>query len=345
MNHVDLCVQVKLTLREAMRQLDKTARKVLFLCENGCLIGSLTDGDVRRFLLNGGKMDDAVFQAANLNPKKAGSPAEAQKLLAEGLYPAIPVVSAENVLLDIIFPKKEDIPSPPKLGLPVVIMAGGKGTRLYPYTQVLPKPLIPVGDLPVIEHIMQLFENYGCSAFHVIVNYKKQIMKAYFNESSRHYNLTWYDEERPLGTGGGLYLLKGKMQDTFFLTNCDILLRSDYDSMLRFHRIQGNVITMIGACKSVTIPYGVVDIGTNGVIEAMREKPELSFLTNTGMYIVEPQVLEDVPDDTMITFPEIIDIQRKKGNKVAVYPVSEDEWMDMGQLTELEEMKRRLSEG
>ena len=191
---------------------------------------------------------------------------------------------------------------------------------------------------------MRQFEDYGCFAFHIIVNYKKQLMKAYFGESNQQYDVTWYDEERPLGTGGGLYLLKGHVKETFFLTNCDILLRSDYADMLKFHREHGNVITMVGAYKSLTIPYGVVDVGDNGVIETMREKPELSFLTNAGMYIVEPEVLLDIPDDTIITFPEIIETQRKKGRKVAVYPVSEEEWLDMGQLDELRRMEKTLGE-
>lgn len=343
MKYKDLCVQKETSLQDAMRQLDKTARKILFICEGDSLAGSLTDGDIRRFLLSGGRMDAAVAQAANLKPRTAQSVQEARRLLAEEFYSAIPLVDSQDMLLDIVLPPKQNAPVYPQLGVPVVIMAGGKGTRLEPYTRVLPKPLIPVGELPIIEHIMRRFEDYGCSAFHVIVNYKKQLMKAYFNESSRRYHVTWYDEERPLGTGGGLYLLKGQMRETFFLTNCDILLRSDYESMLKFHRENGDAITMVGAYKSLILPYGVVDIGAGGIIEEMREKPELSFLTNTGMYIVEPQVLEDIPDDTAISFPEIMTIQQGKGNKVSVYPVSEDEWMDMGELNELRKMEGKLN--
>lgn len=343
MNYKDLCVQKETSIQDAMRQLDKTARKILFICEGDSVAGSLTDGDIRRFLLNGGRMDAAVAQAANLKPRTAQSVQEARRLLAED-YSAIPLVDSQGMLLDIILPPKQNAPVYPQLGIPVVIMAGGKGTRLDPYTRIFPKPLIPVGDYPIIEHIMQQFEGYGCSDFHVIVNYKKQLMKAYFNESSQHYDVSWYDEDQPLGTGGGLYLLKNAMKETFFLTNCDILLHSDYADMLKFHRDHGNVITMIGVCKTLTIPYGVVDIGVDGIIEAMREKPELSFLTNTGMYIVEPQVLEDIPDNTVFGFPEIIEMQRQKGKQVAVYPVSEDEWMDMGQLTALEDMRHRLYE-
>lgn len=338
-----VCIEKGKTIQDAMKQLDQTARKILLVCENGILVGTLTDGDIRRHLLCGGEMSDEVIVAANRTPQTAKDRKEALELLQTENYPAVPVVGRDGKLTDAVFLAKEPGLTCPKLGLPVVIMAGGKGTRLDPYTRVLPKPLIPVGDLPIIEHIMQRFESYGCFNFHVIVNYKKQLMKAYFNESSQHHNVTWYDEDQPLGTGGGLYLLKGQIKETFFFTNCDILLRSDYTGILQFHRAHGNAITMVGAYKTLTIPYGVIDIGSGGMIESMREKPELSFLTNTGMYIVEPQVLEDIQDNVSISFPEIIAAQREKGNKAAVYPVSEEEWMDMGQLTELRKMEDRLS--
>ena len=136
--------------------------------------------------------------------------------------------------------------------------------------------------------------------------------------------------------------MKGKLDRTFFFTSCDTLLLSDYESMLRFHRENHNVITMICAWKNVTIPYGIVEMGKNGAIEQMREKPELSFLTNTSIYIVEPQVLEDIPENTPITFPEVIQMQMDRGRKTAAFPVSESEWLDMGQLSELEKMRERL---
>ena len=126
-----------------------------------------------------------------------------------------------------------------------VIMAGGKGTRLDPFTRVLPKPLIPVGDLPIIEHIMKEYQSYNCNEFHIIVNYKRDLMKAYFADNENHYNITWYDEAEPLGTGGGLSLLRGRFRDTFFFANCDALLTANYESMLRFHKENRNTITMI----------------------------------------------------------------------------------------------------
>lgn len=342
MEHLDLCIPKTQTIRDAMKQLDRVAKKILFVLEDKTLAGTLTDGDIRRYLLNGGKLDDLVVMAANSHPITSRNREQAQKRLRKGTVFAIPIVDRNGTLEDIILDPELSKLQFPSLYVPVVIMAGGKGTRLEPYTKVLPKPLIPVGELPIIEHIMHQFQQYDCGDFHIVVNYRKQLLKAYFNESEKHYQVSWYDEEKPLGTGGGLYLLKEKMRETFFFTNCDILLQSDYANMLKFHRESGNAITMVGAYKNLTLPYGVVEAGVGGVIKRIREKPELSFLTNTGMYIVEPEVLEDIEDNVPIGFPDIIEKQRQKGRKVAVYPVSEDEWLDMGQMTELEKMRERL---
>ncbi len=252
------------------------------------------------------------------------------------------MTTEDGKITDILFADEKQNMHYPQLNLPVVIMAGGKGTRLEPYTRILPKPLIPIGELPIIEHIMQQFVKYGCNEFHIIVNHKKQLIKSYFAENERRYDVHWYDEEKPLGTGGGLSMLNGKINGTFFLTNCDILLQSDYEDILSFHRKYNNTITMVCAYKNIVIPYGVIDTGTNGEILAMREKPELAFQTNTGMYLVESDVLSDIKVGVPVGFPDIIEVQKQKGCRVAAYPVSENDWLDMGQLTELEKMRERL---
>ena len=223
-----------------------------------------------------------------------------------------------------------------------IILGGGKGTRLDPFTRVLPKPLIPVGDHPIVELIMNEYQSYGCDDFHIIVNYKKELMKAYFSDNEKSYRISWYDEEKPLGTGGGLSLLRGVFKDTFFFANCDALLTANYESMLKFHKENENVITMVCAYKNLNIPYGVVKIGRNGMIDQMEEKPLLSFLVNTGIYIVEPEVIDDIEDGVSIGFPDIVEKERQKGKKVAAFPVSENDWMDMGQLPELEKMRIKL---
>lgn len=333
-----------LTVSEAMQKIDQNQAGILFIInKDSKLVGCITDGDIRRFLLAGGKMDSAAIDAANKNPRFAGTIDEAKHLYHQKNFIVIPVIDENGVVVDLyggksgIFEKQHN-----PLNIPVVINAGGRGTRLDPFTRVLPKPLIPIGDLPIIEHIMKEYQTYCCDEFHIIVNYKRDLMKAYFADNENHYNITWYDEEKPLGTGGGLSLLRGKFTDTFFFANCDALLTANYESMLKFHKENGNVVTMICAYKHINIPYGVVEMGVNGTIEKMQEKPLISFLTNTGIYIVEPEVIDDIADGESIGFPDIVKREKKKGKKVAVFPISENDWMDMGQLPELEKMRVKL---
>ena len=342
MSYKEYCIPDNLSVRDAMKKLGVVIPKVLFFVDGEKLKAVITDGDVRRYLLAGGKLDDPAITAANRAPLYAKTYKQATKLYHDRNYIAIPIIDDNHEIEDIYTGNGLTKRTLRKLDIPVIINAGGKGSRLDPYTRILPKPLIPVGEMPIIEHIMESFMDYGCDEFHVVVNYKKELIKAYFKDNERQYNISWYDEEEPLGTGGGLCYLKGKMNKTFFFSNCDILLQSNYDSMLRFHKENNNMITMICAYKNITIPYGVIKMGQNGSIEEMTEKPELSFLSNTGMYIVEPEVLDDIEDGVSIGFPDIVEMQRKKGRRVAAYPVSENEWLDMGQLSELDKMREKL---
>ena len=332
-----------LSVLESIQRIDNNTCGILFITDaEGKLEACLTDGDVRRYLLAGGKLQDNVLCAANRNPKKAKTIEAAMGLFHKKNFIAIPIVDEENHIISVYLGNGEIEVPRVSLNIPVVINAGGKGTRLDPYTRVLPKPLIPVGEYPIIEHIMQRFMGYDCRNFHIITNYKKEILKGYFVESKERYNISWYDETTPLGTGGGLSLLKGVMRETFFFTNCDNLLLSNYDSIIRFHREHENVITMICAYKNITIPYGVVEMGMDGVIEKMKEKPQLSFLVNTGIYVVEPEVLNDMENGVAIGFPDVVEQQKAKGRKVTIYPVSENEWLDMGQIPELDNMRKKL---
>ena len=333
-----------INIAEAMQAIDGNGNGIIFLLdENDYLIACVTDGDLRRYLLSGGKMNDSVLHAANFHPKVARSIEEAKRLYHRRNLVAVPLVDESKRVISVYNGEKdEERKGKAELNVPVVINAGGRGSRLEPFTKVLPKPLIPVGELPIIELIMKEYQSYACNDFHIIVNYKKNLMKAYFYDNDNQYNISWHDEIEPLGTGGGLRLLRGCIDSTFFFANCDVLLTADYESMLRFHKESGNVITMICANKTINIPYGVVEIGEQSVVKTMQEKPKLSFLTNTGIYIVEPEVIEDIEDDEMIGFPDIVERERQKGRKVAVYSVKEDDWMDMGQLPELEKMRIKL---
>lgn len=340
-------IEESVTILQAMKQLDDIGRKVLFVHRNGHLIAALTDGDIRRWILRQGDLNATVNHAANYSPKfiRTDQRARAKAFMREYSVEALPVLDSDDQITSIVYWNDEEVlHEKPPLNIPVVIMAGGLGTRLYPYTKILPKPLIPVGDLPIVEHIMNQFAQFGCHKFYMIVNYKKNMIKAYFNESGLNYDIQYIDENIPLGTGGGLSLLKGKINSSFILTNCDILIREDISKICAYHAEEDQKITMVCSLKNFAIPYGVVEIGKSGEISALREKPTLSFFTNTGCYIVEPEIIEQMEDNVSIGFPDVIQKYKKLGKKVGVYPISENAWLDMGQFDELERMRNQLGE-
>ena len=335
------------TVIEAMKALDEVATKVLFVQKDGVLRAALSDGDIRRWILSCGDLNASVRQVANYRPLSLPkcSHEEAIEFMKEKSIEALPIVDDAMRILDIVvWNQKEKQEAKEQIALPVVMMAGGKGTRLYPYTKILPKPLIPIGDLPIAEHIINQFREYGCKDFYLIVNHKKNMIKAYFNEIERDYNIYYIDEEKPLGTGGGLSLLKGKIDGTFILTNCDILIQENFADIYHYHKKHQNVITMVCSLQNLQIPYGVVHIKDGGKIDSMEEKPSMSFFTNTGCYIVEPEVIDSLAVDTPVGFPDIVERYRNEGRNVGVYPVGENAWMDMGQIGELENMKKRMEE-
>ncbi len=350
MNIQDIIINEEISVRQAAKVLDKTAKQVLLITEDNKLKAVLTDGDIRRWILKSGDLSAPVKEIANYSPKYITETEryKAKRLMKEYSISSIPVVSIEGEVKSIIFWNDLDMSSvekKPSLDIPVVIMAGGLGTRLYPYTKILPKPLIPIGDIPIVERIINRFKGFGCNEYYLTVNYKKNMIKAYFEEVVKNYNIYYIEEDKPLGTGGSLYFLKDKIKSTFFVSNCDILIDSDYEAMYDYHKENKNFITMVCAVKNMVIPYGVVNLNSEGNIQSMVEKPEYSFLTNTGMYIIEPEALQLIKEDTFIHLPDIAKECMDKGMKVGVYPITERAWMDMGQPDEMEEMMKRLEEG
>lgn len=350
MNIQDIIINEEISIRQAAKILDKTAKQVLLITEDNKLKAVLTDGDIRRWILKSGDLSAPVKEIANYSPKYITETEryKAKRLMKKYSISSIPVVSIEGEVKSIIFWNDLDMSSvekKPSLDIPVVIMAGGLGTRLYPYTKILPKPLIPIGDIPIVERIINRFKGFGCNEYYLTVNYKKNMIKAYFEEVVKNYNIYYIEEDKPLGTGGSLYFLKDKIKSTFFVSNCDILIDSDYEAMYDYHKENKNFITMICAVKNMVIPYGVVNLNNEGNIQSMVEKPEYSFLTNTGMYIIEPEALQLIKEDTFIHLPDIAKECMDKGMKVGVYPITERAWMDMGQPDEMQEMMKRLEEG
>lgn len=332
------------TIFKVMQLFNATGKQIALIAPEGRLEAVVTDGDIRRHIVGGGSIEEPVGSIANYKPIFVFEHERdtAKELMQQRSIMALPVVNDDRVLTALLFANDLSIVQEKKVCAPVVIMAGGLGTRLYPYTKILPKPLIPIGDLPIIEHIINRFVRFGCNDFHLIVNHKRNMIKSYFSETEHTYRLQFVDENKALGTGGGLSLLKGKLNERFFLSNSDVLIDADYESIYRQHMEHNNVITMVCAFKHVTIPYGVIELDVNGSIKAMSEKPQFSFLTNTGMYLVEPRVVEEMKDGEVINFPDIMDRYRNAGENVGVYPINEKCWLDMGQIEELEEMRKIL---
>ena len=335
------------TLRQALEQLDKVRVKVLLVVADECFVAALTDGDVRRAILAGGSLETPIREIANYHPVylEHDDKEAAMKYIDEKEISAVPIVNSNRKILkvytNVVINRQNETE---KLDIPIVIMAGGLGARLYPYTKILPKPLIPIADIPISERIIQSFRKIGCMEFHMIVNYKKSMIKAYFNDTDSDYSVTFWDEETPLGTGGGIHLLQDEIKSTFIMTNCDILIMDDVRKIVKHHKEKKNIVTMVCSLKNFEIPYGIVNFSEGGEISSFEEKPQMSFFTNTGYYILEPEVFRYIEENENIGMPDIIDRMRRDGQKVGIYPISENAWLDMGQFDSMESMERRLKE-
>ncbi|MEM1484899.1 sugar phosphate nucleotidyltransferase [Oscillospiraceae bacterium PP1C4] len=337
MNLSDFVISDTLSVIKAMEQLDKSSKGVLFICNGSDILeGCITDGDIRRFILRGGDLTHNIMNAANQHPKFCYEAEYTSDIDFQHLK-CIPVVNEKKQIVSLHF-SNETLRPHAQLNIPIVIMAGGKGTRLKPFTDVLPKPLIPIRDRTITEHIIDQFLQYDCDDFWMIVNHSKALIKAYFGELDKSYHLTFVDEEKPLGTGGGLVLLKGKMPSTFILSNCDVLIECDYAKAVAYHKEKHNIITVVCAVKNIVIPYGTVRLDNDGKIFEFSEKPEFSFLTSTGLYIIEPEFLSMIPEDTLIHITDVIQMCIDQGKSVGAFPVSQNAWYDMGQMEEMEKM-------
>lgn len=341
-------IGTKSSVSDALKQIDSNSKGIVYVSENGMLLGSITDGDIRRHILNKGNLYDNVVSIMNSEPIFCylKDKEKAQKRMLQKHIRSIPILDEKKRILEILFLDGKinaKIKEKRQIDIPVVIMAGGKGTRLYPYTQILPKPLIPIGEKTITEHIISRFQEYGCNHFDMIVNYKKNFIKSYFQDNENAYDVNFIDETEFLGTGGGLKLLEGKYDTTFFMTNCDILIEEDYAKILEYHQNKHNIITMVCAEKNMVIPYGTVEVSDDGKVSALKEKPSLSFITNTGFYVIEPDFLDMIPENKFIHITDVIQSCIDTGKDVGVYTISEDKWLDMGQMEELEKMKKKLN--
>ncbi|MBL7863245.1 MAG: nucleotidyltransferase family protein [Cyclobacteriaceae bacterium] len=333
--------------------MDKLGCKLLLVFRGEHFHSLVSIGDVQRAIIKGKEMTTPVGEILrkNIRMGKFSDPkeflhAEMKKFRMEFM----PIVDAQGQLADVVFWEDIfidlDIESLTTLDVPVVIMAGGRGVRLKPITNVIPKALIPLGDKPIIEHIVDRFARKGVKNFHISVNYKKELIQQYFQEiPNRLYSVSYFEESSPLGTAGSLHLLKEALNQTFIVTNCDILIDDDYPSILEYHKSNRNELTVVASIKNYSIPYGILEVGNESLLKSIREKPELSFFINAGMYILEPHLLKEVPVNKFYNITELISSMLESGRRVGVYPVSDGSWVDVGDWTEYNKASRRLGFG
>jgi len=215
--------------------------------------------------------------------------------------------------------------------VPVIIMAGGKGKRLDPFTKILPKPLISIDEKPVIEVIMDNFKKYGFNKFIIALNYKAEMIKMYFAENPNNYQIEYIQEKDFLGTIGALSLIEEKVDDTFIVSNCDVVIDANYDDLLKYHKQNNNQITVLGVSRNINIPYGILNMkNACADFEEIIEKPDYHFIVNSGVYVLEQEIIDLIPKNQLTDMPDLLMLAKKKGFKIQVYPVN-CSWFDIGE--------------
>jgi dTDP-glucose pyrophosphorylase/tetrahydromethanopterin S-methyltransferase subunit G len=331
------------TIRQAMEQLEKTEEKIVFVVdEESRLVGSLTDGDIRRWILSDGDLKAEVLRVCNRSPYVAKEGFAIDQLRIEmlnGNFGCVPVISSSREIVQLVFWKEllqgeVGVKLKRQLNLPVVIMAGGRGTRLAPFTNVLPKPLIPVGDKTIIELIIDQFLPYGLDQFHLSINYKSKILKSFFEELSPEYSVSFLEEREPRGTAGALRALYSPVSENLIVTNCDIVIEADLAELVSFHQDNDYDLTLVASLKDYNIPYGVCELEKGGCLARIKEKPQYSFLINTGMYVVRRDRLDLIPEEAKCDMTDFIEEIKRAGGRIGVFPIGENAWTDTGEWTE-----------
>lgn len=336
---------------EAMKILGSTSSKCLIVSgKNKFFYGTLNDGDLRRGILKGLSGKETIKSIYQKKPivifEKEFSLNLAKNLMRKNQLSILPVLNKKNLVTNYlvwneIFGEKKQ--SDFLKNINFIIMAGGKGTRLAPFTKVLPKPLLPIDDKPIIQHIIERFLNFGGKNFFISVNYKSLLLKSFFNELKPQYKVKFLEEHQPLGTVGGLQLHRKNLnKNDIFLCNCDVLLDADFSEMYSFHNKRKNDLTIIASTKNYEIPYGICQIDKKGKLKKIVEKPKSKLFVNTGFYIMKRQILNLIPKNRFFHMTQLIELAKKKKFTVAVYPIRDNDWIDIGQLSNYTNIQEQL---
>lgn len=337
-SNLDLIIDHQSKVSDALQQMDKIGKKLLIVTHSGVYFSMLSIGDIQRAIIKGIPLETSVKEILRDQVKVAKAEDDLGQIKASVLQNRneyMPIISKTGEIEKVLFWEDlfqaDEKPMKRKLTTPVVIMAGGIGSRLRPLTNVLPKALIPIGEKSILEQIMDSFLEYDCKEYYLSINHKAEMIKYYFKNSEEDYGKIHYIQEEDFwGTAGSLALIKNRITETFFVSNCDIMVDQDYADILDYHVSHQNEITVVAALLNMKIPYGVLNTDSEGQLRRISEKPELFYKINTGLYVFEPSVLPYIPPSTVFHITDLIELLIAQKRKVGVFPVSEKSWTDMG---------------
>lgn len=338
----DITIDKSQSIIQTMKTMDERKAKSLMVFDGDRFLGMITIGDLQRAIIAKIPYETSVGDIINNGLKKYAKATDSKDDIRRWMLQVraefMPILDNEGNITDVIFwndlinVSQND--KRPKINLPVVIMAGGKGTRLKPLTNVIPKPLVPVGDKTILEVIMDQFETIGCQKFYMSVNYKADMMKYYISQLEHKYDVEFFMEDKPLGTIGSVSLLKGKINSPFFVSNCDSINDQDYRDVYDYHVNNHNDMTIVTMVKSFKIPYGVIETGEDGLMVDLKEKPEHTYMVNSGVYILNPELINEIPEGQFFHITHLMEKVKARGGRVGCFPVSEESWHDMGEWNE-----------
>ncbi len=337
-------ISINASVKEALHMMNDTGNRLMFIYSgNFFLEGVLSDGDIRRAALKNINLEESVARIMNNKPisyNEGTSREEVLKnLLAKDIL-AAPILDNTNKIIDIIFVSDERVPK--SNDNPIFIMAGGFGTRLKPLTDKCPKPMLNIGDKPMLENLILSFKKSGFSNFFISTHFMPEVIHDHFRDGSDlGVNISYLHEEEPLGTGGSLSLLLNKIPELpIIVINADIVTNLDFNKLLSFHNENKASATMCVRDYEHQIPYGVVNINNKNV-NSITEKPIKRFYINAGIYVLNPEMIKKIKNNENIDMPSVLERFIEDNNDVLVYPIY-DYWLDVGQRNDFEKAQRDI---
>tara|TARA_X000000950_G_scaffold102342_1_gene129263 strand:+ start:10570 stop:11625 length:1056 start_codon:yes stop_codon:yes gene_type:complete len=335
------------TILTAIKKLNEVGEKTLIVVnKQKKYLGTLSDGDIRRNIVEN---FDLKAKITNIYNKKSiffynnYKINDLKKIFKTKKTDLLPILSKNKNILKVIFWNdllKENYFKKNTNLTNVIIMAGGKGVRLKPLSETIPKPLIPFNNKAIIDHIIESFTNKGFINFLISTNYKKKIIKSYLSQLTEKINIKYLDEDKPLGTVGIIHKLNKKIKKPFFLTNCDTLINFNYNTILKNHISSQAKLTIVVVNKNYQIPYGSCTIDKNKKLLSITEKPSIKMLVNTGLYILDPEIIKYIPKNKFFNIDTLIKKLIQKKQKINTYLVNESKWFDFGSFDQINNSKK-----